>query len=56
MKKIDELIEQKIVEKVNEPTDWISSMAAVKKPQSNKLRICIDPRDLNQAFQRPRYP
>ena len=56
MKKSDELIEQKIVEKVNEPTDWISSMVVVKKPQSNKLRICIDPRDLNQAFQRPRYP
>ena len=48
MKKIDELIEQKIVAKVNEPTDWISTTAVVKKPQSNKLRICIDPRDLNK--------
>ena len=31
-------------------------MVVVKKPQSNNLRICIDPRDLNQALQRPRYP
>ena len=56
MKKIDKLIEQKTVGKVNEPTDWISSMVVVKKPQSNKFRICIDPRDLNQALQRPRFP
>ena len=56
MKKIDELIKQKILGKVNEPTYWISSMVVVKKPQSYKLRICIDQRDLNQALQRPRYP
>ena len=52
---IDELIEQKIVAKVNEPTDWISSIAVVKKPQSNKLRICIDACGLNQVLQRHRY-
>ena len=39
MKKIDELIEQKIAAKVNETPDWISSMVVFKKPQSNKLRI-----------------
>ena len=47
MKKTDKLIEQKIVAKVNEPNDSISSMVVVKKPQSNKLCICIDLRDLN---------
>ena len=31
-------------------------MVVVKKPQSKKLRICIDLRDLNQALQRSRYP
>ena len=56
MKKIDKLNEQKIVAKVNEPTDWISSMVVVKKRQSNKLCICIDLHDLNQALQRPCYP
>ena len=30
-KKNDKLNEQKIVAKVNEPTDWISSMVVVKK-------------------------
>ena len=38
MKKIDELIEQKIVAKVNETPDWISSMVVVNKPQGKKLR------------------
>ena len=33
MKKIDELTVKKIVAKVNEPTDWISTMVVVKKPQ-----------------------
>lgn len=56
IKKIDELTEQKIVGKVNEPTSWIDSMFAVKKPQQNKLCISIGPRDLNQAFQKSRYP
>ena len=31
-------------------------MFAVKKPQQNKLCISIGPRDLNQAFQKSRYP
>ena len=30
-------------------------MVVIKKPQSNKLRICMDPRDLNQALLRRRY-
>ena len=54
-KKIEGLIEKKIVAKVNEPTDWISSMVVVKKHDNNKLRICIDPRDLNKALEIPHY-
>ena len=30
-------------------------MVAVRKP-SGKLRICIDPKDLNKALLRPHYP
>ena len=40
---------------VDEPTDWVSSMVVItSKP--NKTRICIDPRDLNQAIRREHYP
>ena len=32
----------------------VSSLVLVNKP--NKLRICIDPQDLNKALQRAHYP
>ena len=54
-KKIDELERKGVLAKVTTPTDWISSMVAVRKP-SDKLRICLDPQDLNRALKRPHYP
>jgi len=51
--KIAELERKVIIQKVTHPTDWISSMVMVSKP--GKLRICLDPRDLNKAIQRPKY-
>lgn len=38
---------------VTEPTDWISNMVIVKKTE--KLRVCIDPKHLNQALKRSHY-
>ena len=51
--KLDELERKVIVEKVAIPTDWISSMVVVTAP--NKIRICLDPKDLNTAVIRPKY-
>ena len=51
--KITEMEKKGIIQKVKEPTDWISSMVVVAKP--GKIRICLDPRDLNKAIQRPKY-
>jgi len=48
-----ELTKLGIVTKVEEPTPWISNMVAIMKP--GKLRLCIDPRDLNKAIKRPKY-
>ena len=42
------------ITKVQEPTDWVSSMVAVMK--NGKVRICIDPKDLNKAIRREHYP
>ncbi|KAK3716424.1 hypothetical protein QZH41_000491 [Actinostola sp. cb2023] len=42
-----------IIKKETDPTDWISSMVVVAKP--HKIRICLDPKDLNQALKRPKY-
>ena len=51
--KILKLEEKGIVKKVVEPSEWISSMVIVAKPQ--KIRICLDPKDLNRAIQRPKF-
>ena len=36
-----------VIERVQEPTDWVNSMVTVIK-SNGKLRICIDPRDLTR--------
>ena len=44
-----------VVERVHQPSDWVNSMVTVIKP-NGKLRIYIDPRDLNKAVKREHYP
>ena len=44
-----------VAERVHEPSDWVNSMVTVIKP-NGKLRICIDPRDLNKAIKREHFP
>ena len=43
-----------VVVKHIEPSDWVNSMVAVVKP--NKIFICIDPRDVNEAMRREHFP
>ena len=38
--KLDELVDRKVIIPVTEPTQWVSSMLAIVKP--NKVRTCID--------------
>ena len=47
--KIDKKKKKGVIAKVDEPT----ALVAVVKP--NKVRVCIDPRDLNKAIQWPKY-
>ena len=43
-----------VLTKITEPNDWISSHVVVRK--GRKLRLCIDPKDLNKALKRSHYP
>ena len=43
-----------IIQKVDEPTGWVNSMVVVPKP-NGKVRICLDPRDLNKVIKREHY-
>ena len=56
MVSLDKIEENGIIAKVSEPTEWDFSMVAAKKKNTDKLRICIDPRDLNMALMRPHHP
>ena len=62
---IESLVKQGILEEVKEHTDWVNSCVIVEKDTGNhhspnhtvkkKLRICLDPRDLNEALERKPY-
>lgn len=42
-----------ILKKAEEPSEWINSMVVVEKP--NKIRICLDHKDLSKAVQRRKF-
>ena len=49
------MVRQEIIAPVTEPTKWVSSMVVVQK-KNGKVRVCLDPRNLNQAIMRSHYP
>ena len=51
---LDKMERLKVIEKVTEPTDWVNSLVIAEKP-NGKLRLCLDPKDLNEAIKRPHY-
>ena len=51
---LDRMVCLDIIDKVEGPTDWVSNLVIVEKP-NGKLRVCLDPRDLNQAIKRQHY-
>jgi hypothetical protein len=54
MKELQRMEAEKVIEKVDHPTDWVSSLVIVEK-HGGGLRICLDPRDLNKAIKREHY-
>ena len=53
---VKDLQQQGIIEKVTEPTEWVSAPTIVNKPAKNGIRLCIDSRPLNTALKRSEYP
>jgi hypothetical protein len=52
--KLSQMESDGVIAKVTDPTEWVSSLMVKKEP--NKLRLCLDPRDLNRAIMREHYP
>lgn len=54
-KKLDELLDNDIIEPVKDHTGWVSPMVIICKP-NKEIRICIDMRRANKAVLREKYP
>ena len=55
-KKINELLDLDIIEKVSGPTTWVSPAEFVPKPNKDEIRICVDMRFANEAIRREKLP
>ena len=53
-KELDRLTELGVIKPVDEATPWLSHIAISTK-KSGKMRICIDPKELNKALLREHY-
>ena len=55
LKKLKELLEHDIIERVNEASEWVSPML-VKRKSTNEVRIIVDLREANKAIVREIHP
>ena len=44
-----------VIKRIDKLTEWVNGMVTIIKP-NGKLRICIDPCNLNKAVKRDYYP
>lgn len=52
---LERMIKLNVISKVETPTEWVSSIVLVSKP-NGQIRLCLDPRNLNKAILRPHFP
>ena len=52
---LDRLATMGTIERVDHPTDWMSHLVTVRKPNGS-LRLCLDPQPLNRALKRCHFP
>ncbi|CAE1261906.1 unnamed protein product [Acanthosepion pharaonis] len=49
---LDNMESQGVIHRIEEPTNWVSSLTYVTK-HDNNIRVCLDPRALNKALIQP---
>lgn len=51
---LEALVKEGIISEITEPTEWINNLQVVEKP-NGKIRLCLDPRPLNECIKREHY-
>jgi hypothetical protein len=51
---LNRMEKEQVIVKVDKPTDWVHNPVIVEKP-NGKLRVCLDPRELNKYLKREQY-
>ena len=54
-KTLDKMVELEVIKKIDEPTEGLSRPVLVRK-KSGEIRVCLDPRSLNENVMREHYP
>ena len=54
---LDKMLEDGVISPVTQPTDWVNSIVCNIKdtPNGKKVRLCLDPKDLNKYIKREHY-
>ena len=52
---LDKMAREGIISPVDYPTDWVNNLQIVEKPNSSELRICLDPKPLNECIKREHF-
>ena len=51
---LEEMENQGIIARVTQPTDWVNSLV-IREKENGRLRLCLDPKDLNKAIKREHH-
>lgn len=54
LKTLNDQVKREIIEKVDEPAEWVSNLVIVEKPNKS-LRVCLDPQELNLVIKSDNY-
>ena len=52
---LDDMTKHGLITPVTTPTQWVSNLVVVDKP-SGDIRLCLDPKSINEAVLREHYP
>lgn len=52
-KELQRMTQMGVTEKVEKPTDWVNSTCVRKN--TGALRVCLDPKDLNENIMKEHY-